>query len=114
MKIYCGRQRNETDQEIFDRILGTDLWVRVKFPDNGPYCSLFVNVVDKQVGQPQYTVYKFYVTNRNDLPVEIPEDLMDTAFGRRTYDIDELIVVRPIEMFSSDELFTVVDAIGDD
>lgn len=110
MKIYCGRQRTETDNDIFDRIMGTDLWVRVKFADDDPYCQLFVNVIDKNEvhGVIQYTVYKFYLTSRNSLPIELPEELLDVAFARRTYDEGELVVVRPVEMFANDELFRIV------
>ena len=106
MKIYCTRAlHSKTDEDVFDDLVGKDVWVRfegktcggatiffwLQFLEKG-YYSLFepwyrVNSADEKLGDSTALTWK-----RNNIYYDL-SDLQDK-------------LIRPLEILSTEELFT--------
>ena len=113
MKIYCGRQRNESDEDIFNSLIGTDTWVKVRYPEHNTPWFLYLNILSSYMdddGELHYIAYRWYRDPVNAVghPTEVPESLVDSLFVERDIAADSIVLMRPVDMLSNDELFTIV------
>ncbi len=106
MKIYCAR-REETDETLLDRMIGEDLWIKVKIP-SFLYAEYMVRVKAK-LPDNAYLINQISVDYIHivDGTVHCDSSLLDMLDndGVKIY-LDNIQVVKPVEIFSTEELFS--------
>lgn len=110
MKIYCT-QRNKTDEEILDSLVGQDKWVLVTIPIffNREY---FIRILSKCEGtlDPSYMVDKIskdYMWS-DDGKIHIKHGVFRDVVPQLLHTYD-MVLVKPIELIATDELFVYDD-----
>ena len=112
MKIYCS-QRNKTDEEILDSLVGKDAWllVRLRMFGNAAY---FIKIRSKceDTLDPCYKVVMIgdYRNMSGDGAIHLRADFFESMIllstGTLLYDYD-IRIIKPVDIMSTDELFAL-------
>ena len=102
MKIYCGT-RYKSDKEIFDSIIGKDVWVRVLC---GPWHA-YIRVLDKLGNSyvPQYSYNDFMCQSEEHPPFfpQLEQRQLDRLFEVETGPLTAFHIVKPLDICTTDE-----------
>ena len=110
MKIYCNRY--ESNEDVFDRLIGQDTWIRVALTsyngkDKFPY---FVRVLDKSFdddsGDVIYTCNYVYDSNSGDFsryPTNA-EDMERLTSAEYLIHASDMEIMKPLTIYTTDEL----------